>query len=68
LEAGKEVININPGYFRPTEVDLLIGDLSKAHSKLGWFPEYVLKELVSARMARDIELMQKDRHLLDNGY
>ncbi len=68
LEAGKEVINIDPGYFRPTEVDLLIGDASKAHSKLGWFPEYELKDLVREMMASDIELMQKDKHLLDNGY
>jgi len=68
LEAGKEVINIDPGYFRPTEVDLLRGDASKAYRKLGWSPEYHLKDLVKEMMASDIELMQKDKHLLDNGY
>jgi len=68
LEADKEVINIDPGYFRPTEVDLLIGDASKAHTKLGWSPEYELKDLVREMMVSDIELMQKDKHLLDNGY
>ena len=68
LEVGKEVINIDPSYFRPTEVDLLIGDASKANTKLGWSPEYDLKDLVKEMMANDIELMQKDKHLLDNGY
>ena len=68
LEVGKEVINIDPSYFRPTEVDLLIGDASKANTKLGWSPEYDLKDLVKEMMAKDIELMQKDKHLLDNGY
>lgn len=68
LEVGKEVINIDPAYFRPTEVDLLIGDASKAQTKLGWTPEYDLKDLVQEMMAGDIELMQKDKHLLENGY
>jgi len=68
LEVGKEVINIDPGYFRPTEVDLLIGDASKANTKLGWSPEYDLKDLVKEMIAKDIELMRKDKHLLDNGY
>jgi len=68
LEIGKEVINIDPSYFRPTEVDLLIGDASKANTKLGWSPEYDLKDLVKEMMVKDLELMQKDKHLLDNGY
>lgn len=68
LEVGKEVINIDPAYFRPTEVDLLIGDATKARTKLGWTPEYDLKDLVQEMMAGDIELMQKDKHLLENGY
>lgn len=68
LEIGKEVINIDPTYFRPTEVDLLIGDATKARTKLGWTPEYDLKDLVQEMMAGDIELMQKDKHLLENGY
>src|SRR5680860_33694 len=68
LEAGKEVINIDPNYFRPTEVELLIGDATKAQTKLGWTPEYKLEDLVMEMMAGDVELMQKDKHLTDNGY
>jgi GDPmannose 4,6-dehydratase len=68
LEEGKEVLAVDPKYFRPTEVDLLIGDATKAHTKLGWTPEYKLEDLVMEMMAGDIELMQKDKHLTDNGY
>ncbi len=55
LEIGKEVVAVDANYFRPTEVDLLIGDATKAREKLGWIPEYDLKELVEDMMASDIK-------------
>lgn len=68
LEIGKEVLAVDPKYFRPTEVDLLIGDASKAKTKLGWIPHYDLKHLVQEMMQSDVKLMQKDQHLKDGGY
>mgnify|MGYP000751465657 CR=1 FL=1 len=68
LEAGKEVLAVDPKYFRPTEVELLIGDASKANNKLGWTPEFELKDLVKDMMQSDITLMQKDRYLREGGY
>ena len=68
LESGKEVLAIDPKYFRPTEVDLLIGDPSKAKEKLGWEPEIQLDELVEDMMSSDLKLMQKDKYLEDGGY
>ena len=57
-EIGKEVLSIDPTYFRPTEVDLLIGDPTKAKDKLGWVPEHDLASLVKDMMQSDIKLMQ----------
>jgi len=54
LPVGKEVVSIDPKYFRPTEVDLLVGDSSKAKEKLGWKPEYSLKDLVREMVAADL--------------
>ena len=68
LEIGKEVVQVDPKYFRPTEVDLLLGDASKARNKLGWTPEYTLNELVNEMMASDLILMQKDKYLKNGGY
>jgi len=68
LPAGKQVMTIDPRYFRPTEVDLLIGDASKAKSKLGWKPKYDLKMLVSEMMQSDIELFRKDKFLKEGGH
>jgi len=65
---GKEVINVDPKYFRPTEVDLLIGDAKKAKEKLGWEPKYQLKDLVADMMQSDLKLMQKENYLKDGGY
>lgn len=65
---GKEVIAVDPRYFRPTEVDLLLGDPRKAEQKLGWKREYRLEELVSDMMASDLKLMTKDQYLKDGGY
>ncbi|MGY8866883.1 MAG: GDP-mannose 4,6-dehydratase, partial [Methylophagaceae bacterium] len=58
LEIGKEVLSIDPKYFRPTEVDLLIGDASKAKKKLGWEPKIQLAELIEDMMSSDLKLMQ----------
>ena len=68
LYVGQEVLNIDPKYFRPTEVDLLIGDASKAKDKLGWVPQYDLADLVKDMMQSDIKLMQKEQYLKDGGY
>ena len=68
LEIGKEVLAIDPRYFRPTEVDLLIGDPTKAKEKLGWQPEIQLEELVEDMMQSDLMLMKKDQFLKSGGY
>ncbi|MHA7942997.1 GDP-mannose 4,6-dehydratase [Formosa sp. 3Alg 14/1] len=68
LEIGKEVLAVDPKYFRPTEVELLIGDASKANNKLGWIPEYDLNDLVKDMMKSDLKLMQKDQFLREGGY
>lgn len=68
LPVGKEVVSVDPKYFRPTEVDLLIGDASKAKNKLGWVPEYNLQDLVEDMMQSDINLMKKDQYLNKGGY
>ena len=68
IEIGKEVLSVDPTYFRPTEVDLLIGDPTKAKEKLGWVPEYDLASLVKDMMKSDVKLMQKDQYLKDGGY
>jgi GDPmannose 4,6-dehydratase len=68
LEIGKEVVAVDPRYFRPTEVDLLIGDATKAKEKLGWVPQYDLQDLVKDMMESDLKLMKKDRYLKEGGY
>ena len=68
LEIGQEVLSIDPSYFRPTEVDLLIGDPSKAKEKLGWTTEYDLKDLVDDMMDSDLKLMKKHKLLEEKGY
>ena len=68
LEIGKEILSIDPKYFRPTEVDLLVGDPTKAKTKLGWELEYDLPALVKDMMQSDIKLMTKDQYLRNGGY
>jgi GDPmannose 4,6-dehydratase len=68
IEIGKEILSVDPHYFRPTEVDLLIGDPTKAKEKLGWVPEHDLSALVKDMMQMDIKLMQKDQYLKEGGY
>jgi len=68
LETGKEVINVDSKYFRPTEVDLLIGDPSKCKQKLDWQPKYDLKGLVKEMVAADLQLFEKEKLLKTFGY
>ena len=68
LEIGKEVLAVDPQYFRPTEVDLLIGDPTKANKKLGWLPEYDLQDLIREMMESDIRLMKKEQYLKEGTY
>ncbi len=68
VREGKIVVEVDKAYFRPTEVELLIGDPSKANTVLGWYPEYDLKALVADMMQSDIKLMRKDKYLRDGGY
>ncbi len=68
LQIGKEILAVDPKYFRPTEVDLLIGDPTKANTKLGWIPEHDLASLVKEMMQSDMKLMQKDQYLKEGGY
>lgn len=68
IPIGKEVLNVDPKYFRPTEVDLLIGDATKAKEKLGWEPKITLEELVKDMMQSDLKLMKKDQYLREGGY
>jgi GDPmannose 4,6-dehydratase len=68
LKIGKEVVCVDEKYYRPTEVDILIGDATKAKEKLGWEPEYNLKGLVDDMMSSDIKLMKKDDFLKSGGY
>ncbi len=68
MTIGKEVINVDPKYFRPTEVDLLIGDAKKAQEKLGWKPKHNLSDLVNDMMQSDLHLMKKDEYLKEGGF
>lgn len=68
LVTGQTLIRVDPKYFRPTEVDLLIGDPSKARSVLGWEPEYDLRSLVDDMMINDLRLIKKEAYLAAGGY
>lgn len=68
LPIGQEVLAVDPNYFRPTEVDLLIGDPTKARTKLGWECEYELPELVQEMMQSDLKLMRKEQLLKECGF
>lgn len=68
FKEGQEVVKIDPKYFRPTEVDLLIGDSTKAREQMGWVPEYDLVALVSEMMASDLKIFERDKYLLEGGH
>jgi GDPmannose 4,6-dehydratase len=68
VETGKEVVAVDPKYFRPTEVDLLIGDPTKSKTVLGWSPKYDLQMLVSEMVLADVDHFRKEKLLKEYGY
>jgi len=68
VEIGKIVVAVDKAYFRPTEVDLLIGDPTKSKTQLGWVPKYDLQGLVKEMVAADVEIFQREKLLKDSGY
>lgn len=68
VEIGKNVVVVDKRYYRPTEVDLLIGDPTKAKEKLGWKPKFDLPALIKDMIDGDVKLMKKERYLRDGGY
>ncbi|WP_346856183.1 GDP-mannose 4,6-dehydratase [uncultured Draconibacterium sp.] len=68
LSEKASIVGVDPSYFRPTEVDLLIGDASKAKKELGWEPEYNLQALIADMMQSDIKLMKKESYLKEGGF
>ncbi|MGN0022345.1 MAG: GDP-mannose 4,6-dehydratase [Sphingobacterium hotanense] len=68
IKLGQTVVKVDPQYYRPTEVDLLIGDPSKAQSKLGWKPRYSLDMLVNEMVLSDLKVMQREEYLKKGGF
>lgn len=68
LHLGTTVVKVDPKYYRPTEVDLLLGDPTKAKTQLGWTPKYDLQGLVTDMVQSDLHLMKKDKYLADGGF
>lgn len=68
VETGKVVVRVDEAYFRPTEVDLLIGDPTKAMTKLGWKPKHSLDQLIDDMVSSDVKLFQQDLYLRNGGY
>jgi GDPmannose 4,6-dehydratase len=68
LKFGQTVVKVDPTYFRPTEVELLVGNPAKAKAKLGWEPKYNLQALVTEMVQADLNLAKKDEHLKKGGY
>ncbi|MFT7613418.1 MAG: GDPmannose 4,6-dehydratase [Parvicellaceae bacterium] len=67
-ETGEIIVEVDPKYFRPTEVELLVGDPSKANKELGWKHTHDLQSLVKDMMKADLALFRKDKYLLDGGH
>ena len=68
LFLGTTIVKVDPKYFRPTEVDLLLGDPTKSKTQLGWQPKYDLQALVKEMVISDLHLMKKDAYLKDGGF
>lgn len=68
VATGNLIVEIDPRYFRPTEVELLIGDASKAKKDFGWVPKYTLEQLVKEMVESDVKLFERDKYLLDGGH
>ena len=67
-KTGKTLVSVDPRYFRPTEVELLVGDATKAKEKLGWEPSHTLEQLCAEMVASDLALFKRDKYLLDGGH
>lgn len=65
---GKAIVVVDPAYFRPTEVEQLLGDATKAREKLGWEPEYTLEELIEEMMCSDLSLIKREAYLKKGGF
>lgn len=68
LPIGTTIVKVDANYYRPTEVDLLIGDATKARTKLGWSPKYTLAEMVKEMVQSDLKLFEKQQFLRDKGF
>jgi GDPmannose 4,6-dehydratase len=68
MKLGQVVVKVDPRYYRPTEVDLLIGDATKAKTKLNWVPTYTLAEMIKEMVAADIIVFKKEQLLQNNGF
>jgi GDPmannose 4,6-dehydratase len=68
IAIGTEVVKVDPRYYRPTEVDLLIGDPAKANTKLGWKPKYTLDAMVKEMVAADIIVFKQEQLLKNSGF
>ena len=68
INAESVVVKVDPAYYRPSEVELLIGNAGKARKKLGWEPEYDLNGLIEDMMQSDVHLMKKESYLKEGGY
>ena len=67
-DPSTKILEIDPRYFRPSEVDLLLGDPTKAKTKLGWEPEYNINDLIADMMQSDINLFKRDAYLREGGF
>jgi GDPmannose 4,6-dehydratase len=68
FEQGQEVVKIDPRYFRPTEVDLLIGDATKSKEKLGWEPKYTLQQMIAEMVEADLDAFKREQILINSGF
>jgi len=68
ITEGQVVVRVDPEYYRPTEVELLIGDATKCKQQLGWEPKFTLQDLVEDMMVSDLKLFKKEQFLKDNGF
>ena len=68
ISAETVVVSVDPAYYRPSEVELLIGNSAKARKKLGWEPKYDLSGLIEDMMKSDVHLMKKESYLKEGGY
>ena len=67
-KTGKVLVEIDEKYFRPAEVDLLVGDATKAKEKLGWVPQYTVEDLLKEMVKEDLELFKRDKYLMEGGH